>query len=118
MRMIVLSLLLIGPLLAAAQNTIYSYAVANWKDGPVVYITPLIETTEAFTTPQLLEKYKADHPQIREAKDIDVLRFATMEEGEENRQTLKRKYGMRKLEVVMLDEKPAPRTVPSQERGQ
>ena len=118
MRKLLLLLLMIGPLLAAAQNTIYSYAVANWKDGPIVYITPLIETTEAFTTAQLLEKYKADHPEIRDAKDIDVLRFATKEEGEENRQTLKRKYGMRKLEVVMLDRNTQPQTVPSQERAQ
>ena len=31
---------------AAAQNTIWSHAIGNWRNGPVVYITPLIETTE------------------------------------------------------------------------
>ncbi len=94
--------------LAMGQNTIYSYAVANWKDGPIVYISPLIETTEAFTTPQLLAQYKEAHPEIQQARDIDVLRFATAEEGEESRQILRRKYGMRKLQVVMLEEKRTP----------
>ncbi len=95
-----------------AQNTIYSYAVGNWRNGPIVYISPLIETTEAFTTPQLIERYKKDHPEFRDASDMDVLRFATAEEGEENRQTLKAKYGVRKLEVVMLEPVKGP-TVPS-----
>lgn len=95
-----------------AQNTIYSYAVGNWRNGPIVYISPLIETTEAFTTPQLIEGFKNDHPEFRDPSDIDVLRFATIEEGEENRRTLKAKYGVRKLKVVML-EPASGRTVPS-----
>ena len=118
MRTILFLILLVAVSTAAAQNTIYSYAVANWKDGPVVYISPLIETTEAFTTPQLLAQYKEAHPEIREAKDIDVLRFATQEEGEESRQVLKRKYGVRKLEVVMLQPSNEERPVPSQAGGE
>jgi hypothetical protein len=95
---------------ASSQNlptgqagTIWSHAIGNWRNGPVVYITPLIETTEAFTTPQLIARYKAEFPALKDVTDLDVLRFGTPEEGEESRRTLKAKYGMRKLEVVMLE---------------
>ncbi len=118
MRSLLSCILLLFSISGWAQNTIYSYAVANWKDGPVVYITPLIETTEAFTTPQLLAQYKEAHPEIRDAKDIDVLRFATQEEGEESRQILKRKYGVRKLEVVVLQPSDGVQPVPSQKGGE
>jgi hypothetical protein len=40
---------------------------------------------------------------LKDVTDLDVLRFGTPEEGEESRRTLKAKYGMRKLEVVMLE---------------
>jgi hypothetical protein len=99
-------LTIIGLVLAStlhAQNTIWSHAIGNWRNGPVVYISPLIETTEAFTTPQLVARLKEEHPEFKDIVDIDVLRFATPEEGEESRQVLRAKYGMRKLEVVMLD---------------
>ena len=90
-----------------AQNTIYSHAIGNWRNGPVVYITPLIETTEAVTKPQLAEQYRREFPELKDVTDLDVLLFGTKEEGEESRRTLKAKYGIRKLEVVMLEE-PAP----------
>ncbi|HMC97227.1 MAG TPA: hypothetical protein VKG92_06230 [Flavobacteriales bacterium] len=86
-----------------AQNVIWSHAIGNWRNGPVVYITPLIETTEAFTTPQLIERYKREYPVLKDVKDLDVLRFGTPEEGNESRRVLKSKYGLRKLEVVMLE---------------
>ena len=95
--------LLIGALAAHAQKVIWSHAIGNWRKGPIVYITPLIETTEAFTTPKLIEQYKAQFPELKEATDIDVLRFATPEEGNDSRNTLKAKYGVRKLEVKMLE---------------
>lgn len=104
-HLLVTALLLIGTC-AAAQNTIYSHAIGNWRNGPTVYITPVIETTEAFTTPQLIARYKAEHPELADVQDLDVLRFATAEEGEESRRSLKAKYGMRKLEVVMLEARP------------
>ena len=86
-----------------AQKTIWSHAVGNWRNGPVVYITPLIETSEAVTTPQLLADYRTLFPALSEVQDLDVLRFATPEEGNDSRTILKAKYGMRKLEVVMLE---------------
>ena len=88
---------------ASSQNAIWSHAIGNWRNGPMVYITPLIETTEAFTTPQLIARYKAEFPALQDVTDLDVLRFGTPEEGEESRRTLKAKYGIRKLEVVMLE---------------
>ena len=88
---------------ANAQKAIWSHAIGNWRNGPIVYITPLIETTEAFTTPKLIEQYKAQFPELKEVTDMDVLRFATPEEGNDSRTTLKAKYGIRKLEVKMLE---------------
>ena len=51
----------------------------------------------------LLERYQEEFPELKGATDIDVLRFGTPEEGNESRRTLQAKYGMRKLEVVMLE---------------
>jgi hypothetical protein len=86
-----------------AQNAIYSYAIGNWRNGPTVMISPLFETTEQFTTPQLIAQVKKDWPQaFTDTTDIDIQRFATQEEGELSRITLKGKYGVRKLVVDML----------------
>lgn len=103
-QIVALALVLFG-FSASAQNTIYSHAIGNWRNGPVVYITPLIETTEATTKPQLKEQYRAQYPELKDIPDtdLDVLLFGTQEEGNDSRLTLQRKYGMRKLEVVMLE---------------
>jgi hypothetical protein len=103
-----ITVLLCG-LSAFAQNTIYSHAIGNWRNGPVVYITPLIATTEAATKPQLREQLRAQFPELKDIPDtdFDVLLFGTKEEGDESRTTLQRKYGVRKLEVVMLEAAPA-----------
>lgn len=98
-----LALLLCG-LSAVAQNTIYSFAIGNWRNGPTVYITPLIETTEAATKPKLKEQFRALHNELKDIADmdLDVLLFGSREEGEEHRSSLKQKYRTRKLDVVML----------------
>lgn len=106
MRVILLLAALLGALALPAQNNIYSHAIGNWRNGPVVYITPVIETTEAVTTPQLLERYRREYAPLVEVHDLDVLRFGTVEEAEESRVSLKAKYGLRKLEVVMLGSAP------------
>ncbi|HQV74859.1 MAG: hypothetical protein KBA60_06280 [Flavobacteriales bacterium] len=103
MKTLLTTLLLLFTATSFSQNTIWSHAIGNWRNGPVVYITPLIETTEQFTTPMLLEHYQEEFPELKGATDIDVLRFGTPEEGNESRRTLQAKYGMRKLEVVMLE---------------
>ncbi len=96
---------------ASAQHTIYGYAIGNWRNGPVVQISPLFETTEMFTTPQLIAWVRHQWPQsFTDTTDIDVQRFATTEEGNESRMVLKGKYGMRKLPVHMLDEAAMPST--------
>ena len=84
-------------------KSIHAYAVGNWRNGPVVVISPLFETTEQATTPQLIAKVRDEHPEFKDIVDIDVLRFATVEEGVESRSTLRSKYLMRKLEVRMLE---------------
>jgi len=106
-------LLLLTSFVARAQDapkTIYSYAVGNWRNGPVVFISPLFETTEQATTPQLIQHVRSTYPEFKAITDIDVQRFATKEEGDESRTTLRSKYLMRKLEVRMLG--PVP-TAPS-----
>ena len=103
MKHLILAGLLFGSLSATAQNVIWSHAIGNWRNGPTVYITPLIETTEAFTTAQLITRYTTEAPELKDVTDLDVLRFGTPEEGNDSRNTLKAKYGMRKLEVVMLE---------------
>lgn len=108
------TLLLLAALLAApllhAQNVIHAMAIGNWRNGPVVYLTPVFATTEAATTPQLIDRVKREHPELAAAADIDVMRFATVEEGEAHRASLKAKYGVRKLEVVLLE---APAAAPA-----
>lgn len=96
---------------ASAQNAIYSYAIGNWRNGPTVEISPLFETTEMFTTPQLIAWVREQWPkEFTDTTDIDVQRFATKEEGIESRTTLMRKYGMRKLEVHSIESAEMPRT--------
>ena len=95
-------------LFAQPPNKIWSYAIGDWRDGPVVTISPLFETTEAFTTPMLIKRVKQDYAQFANIMDIDVMRFATIEEGELSRTALKGKYEFRKLAVNMLEAEPAP----------
>jgi len=101
--LLTIALVSIG-LAACAQNTIYSFAIGNWRNGPTVYISPLIETTEAATKPKLKEQFRAQHSELKDIADmdLDVLLFGSREEGEEHRNSLKHKYGIRKLDVVML----------------
>lgn len=96
---------------AFAQKTIYSYAIGNWRNGPTVEISPLFETTEMFTTPQLIAWVRKEWPEsFTDTTDMDVQRFVTIEEGHDSRTTLKAKYGMRKLTVHMFEVDPMPRT--------
>lgn len=98
---------------ARAQNVIHAYAVGNWRNGPTVVISPLFETTEQATTPQLIAQVRAEWPgSFTDTTDIDIQRFATTEEGEESRTTLKAKYGVRKLDVRMLEGSPTPDSAP------
>jgi len=103
--------LLLGAFATQAQSTIYSFAIGNWRNGPTVYITPLIETTEAATKTQLKEQFRARHAELRAIPDLDfdVLLFGSREEGEEHRLGLKPKYAYRKLAVVMLEAPSAPK---------
>lgn len=96
---------------ASAQKTIYSYAIGNWRNGPVVEFSPLFETTEMFTAPQLIRWVREQWPaSFADTTDIDVLFFTDIEGGQENRTTLKAKYDMRKLQVNMIEVDPMPKT--------
>lgn len=102
-----LTLLLVFAVFAVyAQDgpkTIYGYAVGNWRNGPVVVISPLFETTEQASTPQLVARVRLEYAEFKGITDIDVQRFATAEEGNESRTTLRAKYQVRKLEVLMVE---------------
>jgi hypothetical protein len=102
-----------GNLLAQAPNKIWSYAIGDWRNGPVVTISPLFETTEAFTTPQLIARVRKDYAAFKDISDIEIQRFATTEEGELSRVTLKGKYEARKLTVNMLEAEEALKKVPA-----
>lgn len=94
-----------------AQKAIYSYAIGNWRNGPTVEFSPLFETTEMYTAPQLIQWVREQWPaSFTDTTDIDVLFFTDIEGGQENRQTLKAKYGMRKLPVNMIEVDPMPKT--------
>lgn len=89
---------------AQAPNKIYSYGIGNWRNGPTVIISPLFETTEQFTTLQLIARIRHDYPEFKDITDIDVQRFATPEEGSDSRTTVKGKYERRQLKVVMVED--------------
>ncbi len=100
------SVLAVTALIGNAQDapkTIYSYAIGNWRNGPVVVISPLFVTTEQASTPQLIARVRKDYAEFKDIADIDVQRFATTEEGNESRTTLRSKYLTRKLEVLMVE---------------
>lgn len=97
------SLLACG-LFAQSPNKIYSYAIGDWRNGPVVTISPLYETTEAFTTLELINWVRHTYPEFANISDIDVQRFATTEEGTLSRTTLKGKYEARKLQVNLMND--------------
>jgi hypothetical protein len=115
-----LVILLVGLNTAAiAQNlpadqakTIYSHAIGNWRNGPTVYITPVIGTTEKIGSAGVRGQVKEQYAELRDipAHDLDVLLFGTQEEAELSRRTLQAKYTMRKLPVVLLP--PAPTRTP------
>jgi hypothetical protein len=56
----------------------------------------------------LIKRVKQDYAEFANIMDIDVMRFATVEEGELSRTTLKGKYEARKLTVNKLESRPAP----------
>ena len=47
MKTLLTTLLLLFTATSFSQNTIWSHAIGNWRNGPVVYITPLIEDHRA-----------------------------------------------------------------------
>ncbi|MEZ4755832.1 MAG: hypothetical protein R2817_03270 [Flavobacteriales bacterium] len=115
MKHFLLAVLLLIGTATAAQNTIYSHAIGNWRNGPSVYITPVIETTEKVGSAGVRAQVKEQYPELRDipAHDLDVLLFGTQEEAELSRRTLQAKYTMRKLPVVLLPTATAPRLAPA-----
>lgn len=106
-------LLFLTALPARAQDTIYSYVVGNWRNGPVVQISPLFGTTGMFSDADLVRWAGMQWPgPFAGVADVDVLRFATPEEGRESRATLRAKYGQRQLEVHMIGAEMMPFTPP------
>ncbi len=103
MKQLFALLLVCTGLSAGAQNIIWSHAIGNWRNGPVVYISPVIQTTEAETKPQLAQFFRREFPDLKSVTDLDVLLFGSREEAEESRTTLQAKYSVRRLEVVMLE---------------
>jgi hypothetical protein len=108
MKHLLIATLLLCGFSAAAQSTIYSHAIGNWRNGPTVYITPVIETTEKVGSAGVRALVKEQYPELRDipVHDLDVLLFGTQEEAELSRRTLQTKYTLRKLPIVMLPAAP------------
>lgn len=96
---------------ATAQNTIYGYAIGNWRNGPTVEFSPLFETTERFTPAQLIEWVREQWPgSFTDTTEIDVLLFGDIEGGVADRIALQAKYRMRELPVHLIPADTLPRT--------
>ena len=96
-------LLLVG-LSSAARNTTYTQAIGNWRNGPVVYITPLWELPEQKTDEQLKEMFRAAYIEFMDIQDdgIKVLRFETKQRGNRSVISSEREYGYGKHKVVRI----------------
>jgi hypothetical protein len=106
MRTLLAALLLLTTVTVRAQNVIWAVATGDWRNGPVVVISPLFETTEMARDAELIAYVKAQYPEFATINDITLQRFGTIEEGLEARKILATKYGARKLEVDLMEQPP------------
>lgn len=106
MRTPLLLLFLAFAVIARSQNVIWAVATGDWRNGPVVVISPLFETTEAARDPELIGYVKEHYKEFAAITDITLQRFGTIEEGLEARKTLASKYGARKLPVDLMEQPP------------
>ena len=106
MRILLFALLLFTGTAAHSQNVIWAVATGDWRNGPVVTISPLFETTEQARDTDLIAYVKEHYAAFAAITDITVQRFGTIEEGLEARKTLAAKYGARKLPVNLMEQPP------------
>ncbi len=99
MRTLIASLLLLASQALLAQKPIYAYAIGNWRNGPTVHMTEVFETSEKFTTEQIMARVKAEYAAFKDITDTDLLLFTEREEALNNQKVLLNKYAQRKLAV-------------------
>lgn len=99
MRTLAISLLLISTAAAWAQKPIYAYAIGNWRNGPTVQMTEVFETSERFTTEQIMERVMKEYEGFKHVADHDLLLFTDSAEAISNQRVLVHKYAQRKLGV-------------------
>lgn len=123
MRTLITSLLLLASQALLAQKPIYAYAIGNWRNGPTVQMTEVFETSEQFTTEQIMARVKAEYVAFKDISDTDLLLFTDRPTASDNQKVLIHKYGQRKLAVrvtvpdgTIVDQWPPPAQKNEQER--
>ncbi|MFZ1688215.1 MAG: hypothetical protein WAU70_12370 [Flavobacteriales bacterium] len=99
MRTLIASLLLLASQALLAQKTIHAYAIGNWRNGPTVQMTDVFETSEQFTTEQIMARVKAEYVAFKDIIDTDLLLFTDTPSALKNQEVLIHKYAQRKLPV-------------------
>lgn len=85
----------------AAAKTIYVYMVAK-QDAQHLLISEVMEATELMRQADLVNLFHAKHPDTPTPYSMESLRFATKEEADLSRTTLKAKYEKTGKNVTML----------------
>jgi len=101
MKYLLTPLLLLASQALPAQKPIYAYAIGNWRNGPTVQMTEVFETTEQFTTEQIMARVKAEYIAFKDIADTDVQFFTERSTALDNQKVLIQKYAMRKLPVLV-----------------
>jgi hypothetical protein len=101
MRTFLTSLLLLSASLLLAQKPLYAYAIGNWRNGPTVQMTEVFETSERFTTEQIMARVKEEYVGFTEVTDHDLLLFTDSAEALSNQHVLVHKYAQRRLGVMV-----------------
>ena len=87
-----------------AANTIYVYMVAK-QDAKNIVISEVMEATELMKHADLVAMFQQSHPDVSTPHSMEGLRFATKEEAETDRATLKAKYEKTGKSVTLLDKR-------------
>jgi len=85
----------------AAAKTIYVYMVAK-QDAQHLVISDVMEATELMKQADLVNLFHTKHPDTATPYSMEALRFATKEEADQSRTTLKAKYEKTGKNVTML----------------
>ena len=84
-----------------AAKTIYVYMVAK-QDAQSLVISEVLEATELMKQDDMVALFHEKHPDTKTPYNMETLRFATKEEADLSRTTLKAKYEKTGKKVTLL----------------